>query len=181
MDPNEWCVLLTLAKWGSYDIRHVVRSSTILAKSVLKLRISSQDAYQAILRCLESGVLVKLDEKALRLRTTVCVSPTPLVTDNHRTSRLDFTEKEARLLTELGPTIHGDAWLESWVVEREIFRRVHHYAWNLLDVASVFEEYSRDSAATVKIGPIQEIGPWCLYWWKRFDKGYRLEFDVTSE
>ena len=181
LEPSDLCVLLRIAQWP-FNVKHIARSSLILAKSGIGLRMTMDRIAGAIRRCLHNGLIVRLNvEEIQRIESAAKASSTPLFTQESRLDFFDLTDAGARFLVEQGSKILKTAWLDGWVVSREVFSRDHLYTRNFLDIASVFETYSRYPQKTLKIGPIEEIGPWCVYWWKRFPKGYRLELEVTSD
>lgn len=176
LEPSDLCVLLRIAQWP-FDVKHVARSSLILAKSGIGLRMTMDRIVGAIRRCLHNGLIVRLNaEETQRIDLAAKASSTPLFTQESRLDFLDLTDAGARFLVEQGSKILKSAWLDGWVVSRD-----HLYTRNFLDIASVFERYSHYPEKMLKIGPIEEIGPWCVYWWNRFPKGYRLELEVTSD
>lgn len=182
LEPSDLCVLLRIAEGGPFDVKRLGRSSLILAKSGIGLRMTIDQIVGAIRRCLHNGLIVRLNaEENQRIELAAKESSMPLYTQESRLDFLDLTDAGARFLVEQGSKILKTAWLDGWVVSRKVFSRDHLYTRNFLDIASVFERYSRFPQKSLKIGPIEEIGPWCVYWWNRFPKGYRLELEVTSE
>lgn len=82
------------------------------------------------------------------------------------------------LLSNLGPAIYGSKWVDSWAVIREVYRKEHRYGGTLGDIASALSEYDAESERVLSIGPVTPLGPWCVKWWQRYDKGYRIEVEI---
>lgn len=179
---SELCVLMSIARWGANDAHQTVRFALSFAKWRLNVRATRAKIMAAVRSGLEKRLLVKLtaDDVNLMKVTRDSTCP-PLVLGNPQPDSIALSETGSKFLIEQGPKILGSAWLDGWSVSREVFRREHRYARNLLDVAAVFEEYSGKSKERVQINAVEEIGPWCIYWWKRFPRGYRIELEITPE
>lgn len=179
---SELCVLMSIARWGANDARQTVLFALAFGACRLNVRVSHAKIVAAVRSGLEKGLLAKLtaDDVHLMKMTRDSTCP-PLVPGNPQPNSIALSETGSRFLIEQGPKILGSAWLDGWSVSREVFRREHRYARNLLDVAAVFEEYSGKSKERVQINAVEEIGPWCVDWWKRFPRGYRIELEITPE
>lgn len=182
IDDSELCVLITLAKWGAMDIKRVARHAFHLAKTALRFRIPKERQRGTIRRCLEKGLIVEPNSVEIdRIESAAQTADPPLHSRELRQNDLELSEAGARLLVENGEALLGAAWLDGWSTSRQVFSRVRRYARDFLDIAAVFEEYSDYPENMVKLGPIQKIGPWCLYWWNRFPSGYLVEIELSAE
>lgn len=181
VDAADWCVLVSIARNAEY-LREVNRRSVHTAANVFGLRSAKVRIGEAIQRCSMNGLIVPLDSNEdSRIEAAVRASVSPLATRNQDPNIFELSESGAALLVELGPKILGDAWLDGWLAEREVFSLADCYAPNLLDVASVFEKYHDRPDLNVTVISLEEIGPWCLHWWKRFPKGYRVKLAIVNK
>ena len=159
-----------------------MRFALAFAKWRVNVRVSHARIVAAVRSGLEKGLLAKLTADDVNLmKMTSDSSCPPLVPSDPQRDSIALSETGARFLIEQGPKILGSAWLDGWSVSREFFRREHRYVRNLRDVAAVFEKYSDKSEERVQINSIEEIGPWCVYWWERFPRGFRIELEITPE
>jgi hypothetical protein len=64
-------------------------------------------------------------------------------------------------------------------VRRELDREEHRYGETEQDILSALKECD-DRGEEVVSCRVVPIGPWCVYWWKRFPGGYRLELEIRQ-
>lgn len=178
-DLSDWCVLLTVASSEFLLAKSLRRSATEFAKRQFGLRNASERIADAISRCAKKQLIGRMGEGAIRrIGASIATSPRPMVLPELVPEHVDLSPAGIELLSHLGPKVFGDAWLDGWQVQQDVFRREHRYARNLLDVASVFEEYNHSEETVLAVGPITPLGPWCVYWWERHPTGYRVELEI---
>jgi hypothetical protein len=127
---------------------------------------------------MRNGWLREVDEHTTReilnlLRSDPAVIAVPFNPEDHW-RELDFSESGAQLYRMVSSEIFGSEWEDGLIVEDLYYREEHRYCATEEGVAAITREYAEfgevpNSAHTVA------IGPWCVYWWRRFRSGYRLE------
>jgi hypothetical protein len=90
---------------------------------------------------------------------------------------VDFTPAGAALYRAVAGEFLGPGWDEGLRVWKELYREEHRYAETEQDVRAASEEYEA-SGKEVLSSQVVPLGPWCLYWWERFPRGYRLEVKI---
>lgn len=179
MDLSDWCVLLTVASSEFLLAKNLRRCAIAFAQRQFRLRNAPERIADAISRCAKKQLIGRMGKGAIhRIGASIATSPRPMVVPELVPEHVDLSPAGVELLLELGPNIFGDAWLDGWRVEQDVFRREHRYAQTLLDVASVFDEYNQSEETVLSVGPITPLGPWCVHWWERHPTGYRVELEI---
>ncbi len=132
-------------------------------------------------RCLERGWLQPIHEVSIaEIRAMVeaddAITPLPLNLQRYR-YELDFTMAGANIYRALSAEVHGAGWENSLIVEKSYYRELHRYCATEAGLRSLQEEYS-EHADVLRKARIVPIGPWCVYWWRRYAAGFRVELII---
>lgn len=172
----EWLVMASLEH--STDQREVVRKVTKTSKR-LGVVLTEAECLGGLEACVRNGWLRRVDEQITAeitglLRADSAIMPIPFDPMEHRWRELDFSAEGALLYRMLSAEIFGQDWEDGLIVEASYFREEHRYCATEVGLDAVREEYteSGENPASVRTVP---IGPWCVYWWKRFRSGHRME------
>ncbi len=90
---------------------------------------------------------------------------------------IHFTPSGAALYRMLAAEWLGPAWEDEIHVSKESYREEHRYCETEEGLRADLQKYqcSQEKVLASKVVP---IGPWCVHWWKRFPRGYRLELQL---
>ncbi len=145
------------------------------------MTLSDEDCRAGLENCLRYGWLRIVDQHVLdeiedQLRDGTAAVLVPR--EAHRClGEIEFTPKGATLYRMLAADWLGPDWEDRLVVTHEYYREVHYYCEceeGVLDAAQR-EELGEETIRACRIVP---IGPWCVYWWKRFSAGFRMELEI---
>lgn len=180
-DLSDWSVLFIIATWPNVTPQNLGRSATAFAMQQFGLRRARERIKEAVRRCLDQKLIGSLDHVTLgQNEAHAAIDPSSIIKPEFSKDGLNLFQAGIELMQEQGPLIFGESWLNGWMIEQEVFRCEHRYARNLLDIASVIEEYSNSEEKLLSEGPITPLRRWCVYWWKDFPTGYRVELNFGS-
>jgi hypothetical protein len=74
----------------------------------------------------------------------------------------------------LGPTWEDETHVS---VSEETYREEHRYCESEEGLQALLQKYA-GGELDVRASQVVPIGPWCVHWWKRFPRGYRLELQL---
>ncbi len=150
-------------------------------KKLAGVTTSKADWYAGLENCLRNGWLRIVDQRAIDeiqelLRTAPALVPVPDEVIRYP-GTVDFTPGGAALYRMISAEWLGAGWEDEIEVWREYYREEHRYCETKEGLRKITEEYelSREDVRESKIVPIDA---WCVYWWKRFPRGYRLEMKI---
>jgi hypothetical protein len=90
---------------------------------------------------------------------------------------LHFTPCGAARYRMLGAEWLGAAWEDEIHVALESYREEHRYCETEEGVQAALQDFTRRQEK-VQASKVVPIGPWCVHWWERFPRGYRLELQL---
>jgi hypothetical protein len=143
--------------------------------------VASEDECRAGLdACLRSGWLrlVQLtgnDEVALLLQADPVMMP--VATELRGLEEVDFTPCGATLYRMIAAEWLGSDWEDDLQVWKETYREEHRYCEAQEGLQGIEQKYAA-RGEFVRASKLVPLGPWCVYWWKRFPAGYRLELQI---
>ena len=174
----EWLVLGTITYYVPYD--HII-DELIGEALAIGENISEKEVSAVFAACFEKGwIQIITDEALFEIERTVnqCEEIGP-VCGFPELGEVDFTIVGAHLFNAVQDRVHGpdfdidDAW-------ETIENGVHQHYFRTRKAALQYkDELLRDPNTVAISGPF-DIGPWCVYWWKHFSEGYRLD-EIRSE
>jgi hypothetical protein len=90
---------------------------------------------------------------------------------------IHFTPSGAALYRTLAAEWLGPAWEDEINVSQQSYREEHHYCETEEGMQAALQKYAcrQEKVLASKVVP---IGPWCVQWWKRFPRGYRVELQL---
>jgi len=71
----------------------------------------------------------------------------------------------------------GPDWANCLKVERELYREEHRYCAEMDGIRAAMADYPSNGHVLLN-AHVEKIGPWCVYWWKQYPSGYRLEIEM---
>ncbi|HVW01122.1 MAG TPA: hypothetical protein VHB77_12305, partial [Planctomycetaceae bacterium] len=92
---------------------------------------------------------------------------------------VDFSPKGAQLYRMIQSEWLGSDWEDNLLVECPYSWEEHHYCESQSDFGSIIPQHIADGM-TVLTSRVVPIGPWCVYWWKQFPSGYRMQTEFCS-
>jgi hypothetical protein len=171
----EWLVLASLE--NNHDRRGITRNVAEASKR-LGIGLSHEDCISGLEACLRNGWLWEVDEQITAeisklLRADSAVMPVAFDPAQHW-GEIDFSPEGAALYRMVSAEIFGPDWETDLLVEDSYFREEHRYCATEAGLVAVRREYEASGQSPTSVRTIP-IGPWCVYWWERFDSGHRLE------
>ncbi len=103
----------------------------------------------------------------------------PIAPEGWPLNSINFMPSGAALYRMLAAEWLGPTWEDEIqvCVSTETYREEHRYCETEEGLRAVLQECA-DRQENVRTSKIVPIGPWCVQWWKRFPRGYRLELQV---
>jgi hypothetical protein len=179
----EWLVLTEVASGGCNYPSGLPAKSAQFAVRDFGVPVTEEQCREAMDACLAKGWLRVIDRQGLveiddLLRQAPAAAPlasgmVPCL------GEVDFTPGGATLHRAVSEEFLGPAWAEGLCVRRELDREEHRYGETEQDILSALGE-CQDRGEQVVSCRVVPIGPWCVYWWRRFPRGYRLELEVRQ-
>ena len=175
---------VTLAEWFAmaslerhHYPRNIVRMMVNTARR-LDLDLTEAACNGGLETCLAHGWIRHCDEQHMLeveqlLNTDTASVIVPFDITDYDRSELDFSLEGACLYRMVSAEVFGQDWEAELFVESPCYREEHRYCANQADVDSVRMEYSAPNETPTSWRTVS-IGPWCVYWWKRFTSGYRI-------
>jgi hypothetical protein len=177
----EWLVMASLEEYNAGE--RDIASWTVMNAKRLGDRLAEEVCLVALEACVQKGWLRQVDGKTTAeihslLRADPVFMPAPFDPTGDLFG-IDFTVAGAQLYRIASAEILGQAWEDELCVEDTLFLEVHHYCATELGVRAAQDEYAESGKipATVRTVP---IGPWCVYWWRQFSSGHRLELTFNK-
>jgi hypothetical protein len=142
------------------------------------VHLTESECVDGLESCLRKGWVRQVDGQYISeigdlLRADLTLMPIPFDPSKYR-PELDFSPEGAQLYRMISAEIFGTAWEDSLYVEVTRFREEHRYCVTTEGLEAVRQEYveTGDHPQSVRTVP---IGPWCVFWWRRFHSGFRME------
>ena len=141
-----------------------------------------QECTEALGACLCKGWLrfmdaAALDEVTSLLRTEPALLPVPEMAEV-QAKQFDFSPAGAALYRAISAEWLGPDWEDRLQVSNVYYWIEHCYSEA---EAGFDDEFACTSRDAVRTGQVMPIGPWCVYWWKRFPAGFRMELECGDE
>lgn len=90
---------------------------------------------------------------------------------------VDFTEEGADIFRDLSDELYGPLWFSKALIENEEQTQKTLYAYNSADIDDARNEAVRRG---VNVVSKDLLGKWCIYWWKRYESGWRITFEIDG-
>lgn len=172
---QEW---LTLASLESINARDEINRQVSRRLAQWDVNMLDLDGDLGIEACLRNQWLQRMDGRAIESVQRMLTTDAAMLAYPFRPEawgyELDFTPQGAEFYRALSAEIHGPDWEQSLSVHWSSYRVEHRYCATkdaAISVQTVCAE-SGESPIAVRVVP---IGAWCVYWWQRFESGYRVE------
>jgi hypothetical protein len=186
---------LSLAAMDTAGIKYSSRLPKSIAESAGKRfggSTSEEECRAALQDCVRLGWLMIVDietadtireqsEREDQIKALLGEEPAIMTIDQQPWVRttIHFTPPGAALYRMIAAEWLGPAWEDEIhvSVSQETYREEHRYCETEEGLRAVLREYAaRDEK--VRASKVVPIGPWCVQWWKRFPRGYRLELQL---
>src|SRR5262245_49755816 len=168
----DWFVLSLVGLWP-FPAATAARTAASHSEGDPLGSISSTEADRSVSECLQRNWLRVVDRTSLsKIREGLLRKPAlgPIY-GLPRIGDLDFTPRGARLFLRVRSRIHETSLTSQHVFVVERKKKTHLFTVRL-EAAKKAAEQAKKGLRTVS-GPTK-IGPWRIYWWERFSKGYRV-------
>jgi hypothetical protein len=173
----EWYTLCVIGAWPVPD-QEVANSVVCLSEGDPRGSVSLAECRQALKRCLAREWLMRvekvhLDMIELVLKKSPAIGPIyglPSIGD------IDFTPAGARLFLTISELLIGTAPPER-VYEIEHPRHLFYFPTKR-EAQSVVRRV-RQRHENARFGEVREIGPWRVYWWREYPRGYTVELQSS--
>ncbi len=179
----EWLVLAEVAGGRFNSPSRLPARAAGFAMTAHGIAAAEEECRAAMDACLARGWLRVVDHRAaaeiealLQADTASVLLPDEAVPG---LGEVDFTLAGAALYRAVSKEFLGPGWQDGLCVWRELEREEHRYGETERDVLSALQE-CQDRGVEVVASWVVPIGPWCVYWWRRFPRGYRLELEVRG-
>jgi hypothetical protein len=172
---EQWFVLESLEHANSR--RGIVRKAAESAKRFGR-QLTSTECCSHLATCLRNGWLREVDDEMIAevrhlAHADSAVMPVPF-DPVRQMGGIDFSADGAQLYRTLSTEILGQGWEDCLCLENTYFREEHRYCATRAGVEATLREYEEAQESPTSQS-LHAIGPWCVYWWERFNSGYRLQ------
>jgi hypothetical protein len=160
------------------------------AESHLLGPMGEAEAVDALQTCLTQGLLrlmgrADLEEIQSILAAGGFFGP---VYGSPGVGEVDFTVEGAALYQELGKELCGNCPDEDEHFHVQDGARAHIYHPTFDAARNTVEDYQsymdfppwKDFPKVVSVSVPVQLGPWCVYWWRRFPSGFRVDVDFDK-
>lgn len=171
---------------------------------VFKVSIAREACCSALETCLRYGWLRVIDRQAVEevhslLRSDRVMSALPMTAElrsnggryaldehglpisaGYRWGEIDFSPAGAALYRMISAEWLGADWEDRLSVSNTYYCEEHRYCESDEGFEFIVGEHIV-AGARVRARRIVPIGPWCVYWWREFPSGYRLELELVTE
>lgn len=96
-----------------------------------------------------------------------------------RAGEIDFTPVGAALYRMICREWLGRDCENDLYVSNCYYREEHRYCEKEIGLRWIAEGYMAEGF-DVHVRQVVPIGPWCVYWWKRYPAGYRMELEISQ-
>ncbi|HEV3384144.1 MAG TPA: hypothetical protein VG097_04975 [Gemmata sp.] len=203
----EWLMMVNMEPDWNMDSDCLSEKASEFGNRVLSVTISEEQCREGLEACLRNGWLRVVDQQTTNeVRLLLKEDPVHLavprtaesrpreccyqikslepgqivlvpVPATHRLGKIDFTPTGAELYRMISDEWLGSDWENDLSVNREYYWEVHYYCESEERLELVVQEHVV-KGDVVRASRMVPIGPWCVNWWQRFPKGYRLELDL---
>jgi hypothetical protein len=180
---GEWLALAEVGAWGARYPNHLPAGAARSAQQNLGLTVSEPECRAGLDACLAKGWLRRVDAHAYReIDAWLHQHPAQALLPGEvlGQGQIDFTPAGAELFRAISREFLGPDWDAALHVERELYREEHRYGETEEDIESALQDYAI-RRQSVEVSRVVPIGPWCVYWWNRFPRGYRLELKIRND
>ncbi len=141
----------------------------------LGIKASKRECATGLAACIKKGWLRTLDDAARNeIRQALLSDDAVPVHIERATGDLDFTVAGAKLYRQATTDLLGRGWEDGLELSVSYYRETHLYCAGkaVLDMAMMENANAEEKPKHIRSSP---IGPWCVYWWERYESGYRVE------
>src|SRR5262249_18335314 len=138
--------------------------------------VGEEECRGAVDACLAKGWLWVIDcktvaeiENVLRADPVYMPLPDKVVPGQ---DQVDFTQAGAALHRAVSEELLGPSWADGLCVWQELDREEHRYGETEQDILCALKECRYRRYLEAVASRVVPIGPWCVYWWDRFPRGY---------
>jgi hypothetical protein len=179
--PVEWLHFAAMDRYHPHWPNHLIRCPPARDEERFGITASEPERRQALEDCLRNGWLratdgAKTAEVHALLADGGAMVPVPRASRCSR-GEIDFTPAGAALYRMIGAEYLGPDWEDEVSVYKEHYREEHRYCETEEGLGGIVKEYE-DTGEVVRASRLIPLGPWCVYWWRRFPQGYRLELEI---
>jgi hypothetical protein len=205
----EWLMMVNMERDWFMDSDCLCEQASEFAKRVLSVTISEEQCREGLEASLRNGWLRVVDRQTTNevkhlLNEDPVHLAVPRITGNRpkecsfqikslepgqillvpmpgtqRLGKIDFSPTGAELYRMISAKWLGRDWENDLSVNREYCWEVHYYCESEERLELVVQEHVV-KGDVVRARRMVPIGPWCVNWWKRFPKGYRLELELDE-
>jgi hypothetical protein len=192
---EEWTIMQVVGSTCSHDKRHVARVACRIKDDGTEKETAERDQWlavfqQAVASCVNKKWLVEVDHKMVRiiqksLQKRPMLGPfrqMPVIGQD-----IDFTLNGVELFRQVHQRLYGRIGsYHCWRARSEgpgcricVYRKDQHY---FADLESAIKEAGsiRHRSGIIGVSKPIPIGGWCVYWWKGFRNGYRIDSIVRN-
>lgn len=183
LDLARWLALAEVARGnGNYPSSLSAKAAAFTERDY-GVEVTRDECQAGVDACLAKGWLRVIDARATAeiddvLRGEPAAAPLPGEAVPGL-GEVDFTPAGAALYRAVAEEFLGPGWADGLCLRRELYREEHRYGETEQDIFSALKE-CEDRRENVVASRVVPIGPWCVRWWERFTRGYRLELEVGS-
>ena len=181
--PPEWFVLNYLDGFWSLHAKHSMKWARENVKIRFGINLTEAQCDAGLETCLRNGWARVTDSAAIAEMTAyVRQAPalTPLTDLFPSIGNIDFTPAGAELYQRIATELFRPEWDAAIHVCAAYYYKRHKYF--AADVEPGPSPYSFDNETMPRLShTVTPIGPWCVFWWERFDRGIRVEEEFGHE
>jgi len=158
-----------------------------LASRDFKATISAAECCNALDTCLQHGWLkVLCSESVDAVHAILLKTPALLAVPGSAELRMtyqqgdvDFSPSGADLYRTISAEWLGTDWETDLSITNSYFWEEHRYCESAEEFQSIIQQHAANGTI-VRAHRTVRIGPWCVYWWKRFASGYQLQLEIGA-
>jgi hypothetical protein len=178
--PTEWLLLASMDDGSYKSASHLPRRAAESAGKHFGVTASEAECRTGLEACLRYGWLRVVDQSAVdEVEALLRNEPgmMPARSEIGGWGEIDFTPCGAALYRMIAAQWLGPGWEDGLSVWKESYREEHRYCEAEGGLRNIAQEYAT-GGEVVRASKLVPMGPWCVYWWKRFPAGYRLELKI---
>jgi hypothetical protein len=178
----EWYVLSLIGRWP-IPYGHVSKTAASHSEQDARGSVGQEDCEKALTACFTRNLLRIIEDTSLAeirsyVREQKLLGPVygyPVIAD------VDFTSRGAILYQDLCRQLFGKNWGSSHAYRVGLANGVSRYYFQRKKPALNAMRGLNAGTITQFSTSLVSIGPWCVYWWMQFSRGYQFDHEEKGK
>jgi hypothetical protein len=177
---TEWLLLAAMDGGGCKLASYLTQWAAESAINEYGVTATETECRSGLEACLRYGWLRVVDQQAVEeVEALLREGPTVMsvASEIGDWGEIDFTLSGANLYRMIAARWLGSLWEEDLRVWKETYREEHRYCEAVEPLRDIAQNYMT-GGGIVRASKLVPLGPWCVFWWERFPRGFRLELKI---